>query len=152
MKKYEETNNTINISRIDIPKELIESMEKDDLKSFLENNKTVNLDGIFTWVIYFKAFKIFDYLFENELVQPEIKNNAALSLACHLGLKELVKKLLKNPKVSPAPKYSHAIIESFNNQHIEITDLLFEYKEVKEALMKDNIKVYKKIKNKKEKR
>jgi hypothetical protein len=150
MKKYEETNNTI--SRVDIPKELINSMEKDDLKSFLENNKAVNLNGIFTWVIYFKAFKIFDYLLKNELIQPEIKNNAALSLACHLGLKEVVKKLLKNPKVSPAPKYSHAIIESFNNQHIEITDLLFEYKEVKDALMKDNKRIYEKIKKNKERR
>lgn len=148
MKKYETTNNSINISKVDIPKELIESMEKDDLKSFLENNKTVNLDGIFTWVIYFKAFKIFNYLFENELVQPEIKNNAAISLACHLGLKEIVEKLLTNKKTSPAPKYSHAIIESFNNQHIEIMDLLFEYKEVREALKKDNLKIYRKIINK----
>ena len=74
-----------------------------------------------------------------------IGHNISFAIASQQGHTHIVKKLLSNKIIDPTFGKNRAITSAINNEHNEVTYLLWSIASIKDTLEKDNIKSYNKI-------
>jgi hypothetical protein len=84
-------------------------------------------------------------LLKDKKIDPTLYGNWAIIYASSNGLLELSKLLLKDKRVDPTNDDNRAIIMSYNEKRFDIIPLLWNDKRVQQTLIKDNLKLYNKL-------